>query len=151
MSDTDKMKKMAADAKKRLTSGYWEKIMIQRNDAISQAYAMGRDVQPIITYFREKCNRDIKVMANSVDRCEEVIYQKVKDLWDKNIPITNPAAVVGDMKFAHRLVDSDRQRYIFRMIAKYKEMRDRYDRENELLQGIDLLDFDSIQLEREVN
>jgi len=145
----DKIKKLAADAKKRLTSGYWEKIMIQRNDAIAQAQAQGRDVQPIITYFREKCNRDIRVMANSVDRCEEQLYQKVKELWDKNATITNPAAIVGDMKFANRLVDSDRQRYIFRMIAKYKEMRERYDREKELLQGVTLLDFDSIELEKQ--
>ena len=142
----DKIKKLAADAKKRLVSGYWEKIMIQRNDALAQAQALGRDTQPIITYFREKCSRDIKVMSNSVDRCEEQLYQKVKELWDKNVTITNPAAIVGDMKFANRLVDSDRQRYIFRMIAKYKEMRERYDREKQLLQGISLLDFDSIEL-----
>lgn len=134
----DDLRQLASDAKMRLTHGYWENIKAERTAALEQACLDGKDPQRVMMYFSERCSREIAAMRNPIDRREEELYQRVKQILERDGDLVNPVATLADQKYMSGLTDTERQRYVFSLMGKYSEMKRRYERECKLLDGIEI-------------
>ena len=132
------LKALAADAKNRLSKGYWQEIRVTREQALKEAAALGKDTQNVMQYFSERCEREIAAMSNPIDRKEEEMYRRVKEALERDGEIANPVSLLADPDLLSCMSDSERQRYIFSLTGKYAELKKRYRHEKELLDGINV-------------
>lgn len=61
---------------------------------------------------------------------DQNLYKKVCKMLDEDRIIINPINELIDKKYYNQLSIESRQRYILDLSEKYKEMKDRYDREH---------------------
>jgi len=112
-------------AKKRLASGFWDKIRQERADYIKNS---NEDASRINRIYTKRLMREL--YSNSQDGDEE-LYSKVCHILDKNSCVTNPITQLIDHNEYDKLDFPSQQAYLIKLADKYKEMRERYDREKD--------------------
>ena len=90
-------------------------------------------------YFNEK--GELNVMGNSYlaeyklvllsGKEDEKLYCKVKEILSENEDTINPIGKLVDKTKFNNLSENDKERYIFNLAEKYREMKKRFEREKE--------------------
>ncbi|MBR2967890.1 MAG: hypothetical protein IKC35_03830 [Clostridia bacterium] len=124
------LKKRALLAKQRMKMGYWEKMMRDREKLISEVGSTYENKKLISDYQREKYNREINVTVNKRAHEDELLYDKVKLILESNEIIINPIARLIDEKEYEQMDGETKQRYILELSNKFRELKERYFREN---------------------
>ncbi len=63
---------------------------------------------------------------------DEKLYCKVKEILSENEDIINPIGKLVDKSKFSALSASERERYLFNLVEKYKKMKERFEQEKEL-------------------
>ncbi len=58
-----------------------------------------------------------------LDEKNEKLYEKVKEILKKEESFTNPISQIMDMKHYNSLNSTEKERYFFKMLDKYHEIR----------------------------
>lgn len=119
------LKDYAKLAKKRLASGYWNKIRQERADYINNS---NEDVDKINEIYTKRLMREIYAASQNSD---EELYSKVCHILDKDSCVINPITQLIDHAEYDKLDFPSQQAYLIKLADKYKEMRERYDREKD--------------------
>ena len=69
-------------------------------------------------------NVDIK--CKIITKEDKKLYQKVKEMLDENLDITNPIARLIDYKIFNNLDTYSKERYLFDVVSKYKQYKEKY-------------------------
>lgn len=126
-SKTLNLKDYARLAKKRMGSGYWEQIRQERADYIKNNSDENAD--KINHLYEKRLMREIYYTANQ-DKDEE-LYRKVCNILDKDGYVINPISQLIDHDEFDNMDFASRQTYLIKLTDKYKELRERYDKERE--------------------
>lgn len=110
-------------AKRRMASGYWDKIRQERADYIKNS---NEDADKINRIYSKRLMREF--YGFSADSDDE-LYYKVCNILDKDSCVTNPITQLIDHNEYDKLDFSSQQAYLIKLADKYKELRERYDRE----------------------
>ena len=110
----DARRRLARQAKERLSSGGYKQP--ERYSSVFKVYEGG-----IVADYK------LVVLSDTED---EKLYNKVKEILNENVDITNPIGKIVDKSKLENMNSFERDRYIMNMKDKYLEMRDRYFKEN---------------------
>ncbi len=121
------LKDYAKLAKKRMASGYWNQIRQERADYIKNN--IGENVDKINQIYAKRLMREIYFSLSS-DKDEEM-YRKVCNILDKDGYVCNPISQLIDHGEYDNLDFAGRQTYLIKLTDKYKELRERYEREHD--------------------
>ena len=127
MSNQVSIKAYAKRAKRRMTSGYWDKVRKEREEYIQNNPA--EDAHKIIELYARRLMREIYFSLSS-DKDEEM-YRKVCNILDKDGYVCNPISQLIDHGEYDNLDFAGRQTYLIKLTDKYKELRERYEREHD--------------------
>ena len=127
MSNQVSIKAYAKRAKRRMTSGYWDKVRKEREEYIQNNPA--EDAHKIIELYARRLMREI--YADERDNKDNEIYSKVVKLLKSNTFTLNPIGQLIDHNEFDRLDKQAQQNYIIKLTDKYNEMRERYEREKQ--------------------
>ena len=123
-------KTLAKQAKKRLGSGYWQQMKIERDLYFEQNNAQPCNIVSLNEMFKRRIEREIR-QQNEEDPDAE-LYKKVCKLLTENEFILNPISQLIDHNVYDRLDESGKQNYIFRLADKYRKLKDRFEKEKQL-------------------
>lgn len=120
--DCGELKKRAWLAKQRLKMGYWESVkdeVVSTHTADSMqndnAYARAR-------YFRSMDNSESAAL-------DEKMYRRVCEILDRDEATINPIGQLIDNEVYGKLDPASKQRYILELSNKFREFKERYERE----------------------
>jgi hypothetical protein len=120
---------LATQARARLKTGYWTEYKKEQELNRCEAQADGKDPAQVSAAVRHRYVREINASGNAVCNLEETFYKKVCEILDRDCDIINPVNQLVDRKKMEDLDESGKQRYIFTIMAKYSEMKRRYEEE----------------------
>ncbi len=121
------MKDYAKRAKRRMASGFWDKIRQERDEYIKNNSQ--ENPQKIKEYYSKRLMREIYFSASQDE--DEELYHKVCKLLNKNDYILNPISYLIDHKEYDKLDFYAQQAYLIKLADKYNRLRERYEREKE--------------------
>ncbi len=110
-------------AKRRMASGFWDKIRKERADYIQNS---NEDADKINRIYTKRLMRELYSFSNDDD---DELYHKVCHILDKDSFVTNPITQLIDHNEYDNLDFSGQQAYLIKLADKYKALRERYDRE----------------------
>ena len=123
-----KIREYAKQAKKRLKSGYWNKVEVDRQKYIDKYYQEGDDVEQLNFMFQQIIAREINAVSKPRTK-EDEFYKKVVKLLSENEYVLNPIMRLIDHDIYDNLSDVAKQNYIYELTDKYNEMKQRYEDE----------------------
>ena len=121
------IKDYAKKAKKRMVSGYWDKVRQDREEYIKNN--KNESPQKIRELYSKRLMREI-YLCNNMDKDDE-LYKKVCKLLSKEGNITNPISYLIDHSEYDHLDKDARQIYLLKLTDKYNSLRERYEKERE--------------------
>lgn len=117
------LKDYAKLAKKRLASGYWDKIRQERAEYINNS---NEDVDKINEIYTKRLMREIYFSYQDND---EELYRRVCRILDSDDCVINPITQLIDRAEYDQMDFDNQQAYLIKLADKYQQMRERYDRE----------------------
>lgn len=84
-------------------------------------------------YSRDKSIFENMQYLKSYDEHDQQMYQKICRMMEEDRVIINPIKELIDKKYYDSLSIEAKQKYIFDLSDKYKEMKDRYIREHAIM------------------
>lgn len=123
------LKKLAANAKKRMKSGYWQNARQERQEVVHMHESLGKDPREAENYLVNKHAIKINAERNIIVKSEEELYQRVCAILDADIDVTNPIAQLIDHDIYDKLEPHERSRYVMVLMFKYSELKERYNHE----------------------
>lgn len=123
MSD---IKAMAKAAKQRLKNNFWDEC--KKNIDEGELYAREKGLNEI----KYKSGVKGKVQKEIKGEKQDEFYIKVKKLLDEEGEVSDAIGRLTDREYFETLSYEDKQRYIFRLSAKYRQALERYKKEKEL-------------------
>ncbi|MBQ7977527.1 MAG: hypothetical protein IJ301_02900 [Clostridia bacterium] len=121
------IKAFAKRAKRRMTSGYWDKIREERDQYIRNN--ADENEQKIKELYAKRLMREFYCDEESAQDNE--FYNKVCKLLQNNSFTLNPIGQLIDHAEYDKLDIEARQNYIIKLTDKYNEMRERFEREKQ--------------------
>lgn len=110
----DALKRMAQMAKNRLRN----KVNEMDNKSIK---SRGN--------FKILYSDGVDIKSKIITREDIKLYEKVKEMLDKNCDITNPISKLIDHKVYNKLDERSKERYLFELVDKYKKYKEKYEKE----------------------
>lgn len=126
----NELKRRALLAKQRMKMGYWEQMMKDREKLISEVGSTYEGKKRVSDYQRDKYNREFNVTVSRYMSRDEQLYQKVRDILESDELIINPIARLIDADEYENMDNEAKQRYILELSAKFRDLKERYYREN---------------------
>ncbi len=125
------LREYAQDARARMKSGFWEKIRVEKEQAIAKALETGQNTKLIEAQFKRKikiaiCDKDEEKQILE----DEAFYEKVCDVLESNDLLMNPLAKLIDHDVYDCLSEQDKQKYILKLSDRFVKMKQRYDEEH---------------------
>ena len=103
-----------------------------RRKVKGKLYFLARDAKTRMrNYNREKSLFEQIPYAKAYNTYEQELYNRVCKLLGSETIVINPIKELIDNKYYNTLTLEGKQRYIFDLSEKYKEMKARYEREHE--------------------
>jgi len=124
------LKDYAKEAKARMKSGFWEEVKEQRQRDVKRAAEQGKSTDVVFKEYREILTRKIFETESKED---EILYARICELLSQNKVIINPIGLLADKEKMKQMSESAKQQYIFELSAKFKQMKERYYQERELM------------------
>lgn len=121
---TGELKRRCWLAKQRLKMGYWESIKSGEQAAQSNTAATAATVNNAVRAGR---NAEISTVATS--GADEKMYKKVCEILSGDEVTLNPIGQLIERNVYDNLDSAGRQRYIFELSEKFRQLQERYYRE----------------------
>ena len=121
------LKDYAKLAKRRMASGYWDKVRGEIDEYIKNN--QNENPERIREIYSKRLMREI--YFNNAQSKDDELYRKVCRLLNQNSYVLNPISQLIDHNEYDRLDFNGRQTYIIKLTDKYNELRERYEREKE--------------------
>lgn len=84
-------------------------------------------------YSRDKSIFENMQYINAYDEHDQMLYKKICRMMEEDRIVINPINELVDKKYYDTLSLEAKQKYIFDLSDKYKEMKDRYIREHAII------------------
>lgn len=124
------IKKKAMLAKKRMKMGYWQQLQYEKAEMLKNMSGTEEDKKLASEVQREKYKRDSnRAFDREKTDKDEVLYQKIKKMLDEDECIINPIGELIDKQIYGSMDESNKQRYVLELSAKYRELKERYYKE----------------------
>lgn len=117
-------KEYAKKAKDRLKNGFWEQA---KQDIITEkeiAATMGLNARKVGEEQRRRLQQQIYDYDGFVE--EQEFYKQVEAIMDSDEIVSNPIMRLADKEYMATLSPVDRQTYITKIAAKYRQAVERY-------------------------
>ncbi len=122
----DKIKKREylQEAKKRMKSGYWQEVVIRRNNELNTARLNGDNPERIIAKYRHELYSTFgsKVLPY---KDEDKLFEKIKLMHASPTVVTDPIGRLTDVNYYNSLDESDRERYVLELANAYRRLKAR--------------------------
>ncbi len=124
------LRKRASIAKRRMKEGYWQNVSDEKERRLNES-EVGYGFEYLFKDFQlVRLERDERLMFGDGDVLEEeAFYQKVCEILEGNELVIDPIGKLIDRKEYERLDELNRQKYILEISKKFREMKERYDKE----------------------
>ena len=126
----NELKRRALLAKQRMKMGYWEQMMKDREKLINEVGSTYEGQKMVSDYQREKYNREFNVTVNRFTSKDEQLYEKVCEILRADEFVINPIARLIDKTEYDNMDNEARQRYVLELAAKFRELKERFYKEN---------------------
>ena len=110
------------EAKKRMKSGYWQDVLIQRNESIENSTEKGGNCERALSEYNMKLRRTFESKCLPY-KDEETLIEKIRQLDTGGSIVTNPIGMLTDKKHFDSLDEFGRERYIFELAAAYRRIK----------------------------
>ena len=119
-------KEYAKRAKERMKNGFWEnaKQNLQREKEV--AATLGLNQRKVCEDQRQKLQRQIYDYDGFCE--EEEFYQRVVEILNSREIVSNPLMRLADQKYLETLSPKEKQTYIAKLAAKYRDAVEKYRR-----------------------
>lgn len=119
-------KEYARRAKERMKNGFWEQAKQNIQTEKQVAATLGLNTVKVGEEQRRKLQRQIYDYDGFCE--EQEFYEKVTAILDSDELVSNPIMRLADQDYLAKLSPADRQIYISKLAAKYREAVERYHR-----------------------
>ncbi len=117
-------KEYGKKAKQRMKSGFWEQTK-QEMDAEKQVAAtQGLNPRKVGEEQHRRLQQQIYDYEGFLE--EQEFYKKVEAILDSNETVSNPIMRLADQDYMSTLSPNDKQAYISRLAARYRQAVERY-------------------------
>lgn len=118
------LKKRAWLAKQRLKMGYWESVRAEERASVAPVTdsSVSGAVYARVRYLRDVDNSESAAL-------DEKMYAKVCAILDRDEATINPIGQLIDNDVYSKLDPASKQRYILELSNKFREFKERYERE----------------------
>jgi len=130
------LKKKAKNAKKRLATGYWDIVKQRKEIALTTSDTVVMDKAAIGAYCRRNYGAETAqayIVADMIE--DERLYKKVCAFLASDIVVSNPIGLLLDKDKLNGLDEAAKNRYVLQMSNKYREMCERYNKEQRHTNG----------------
>ena len=117
-------KEYAKRAKERLKNGFWEQAKQNLQTEKQVAATLGLNAAKVGEEQRRKLQRQIYDYDGFCE--EQEFYAKVEAILDSNELVSNPIMRLADQDYLAKLTPADKQIYISKLAAKYREAVEKY-------------------------
>ena len=117
-------KEYARRAKERMKNGFWEQAKQNIQTEKQVAATLGLNTVKVGEEQRRKLQRQIYDYDGFCE--EEEFYAKVEEILDSDELVSNPIMRLADQDYMAKLSPAERQVYISKLAAKYREAVERY-------------------------
>lgn len=119
-------KEYAKQAKDRLKNGFWENAKSNLEREKQVAATLGLNQRQVCEEQRQKLQKQIYDYDGFCE--EQDFYAKVVAILDSNEVISNPIMRLADQSYMQTLSPKEKQVYVSKLAAKYREAVERYRR-----------------------
>lgn len=119
-------KEYAKQAKERLKNGFWENAKSNLEREKQVAATLGLNQRQVCEEQRQKLQKQIYDYDGFCE--EQDFYAKVVAILDSNEVISNPIMRLADQSYMQTLSPKEKQVYVSKLAAKYREAVERYRR-----------------------
>lgn len=119
-------KEYAKRAKERMKNGFWENAKQNLQHEKEVAATLGLNQRKVCEEQHQKLQRQIYDYDGFCE--EEEFYSKVEAILDSNEVISNPIMRLADQNYMEKLTPQEKQTYISKLAAKYREAVEKYRR-----------------------
>ena len=117
-------KEYAKRAKERLKNGFWEQAKQNLQTEKQVAATLGLNTAKVGEEQRRKLQRQIYDYDGFCE--EQEFYAKVEAILDSDELVSNPIMRLADQDYLDKLSPGDKQIYISKLAAKYREAVEKY-------------------------
>ena len=118
------LKEYARRAKERMKNGFWEQAKQNIQTEKQVAATLGLNTAKVSEEQRRKLARQIYDYDGFCE--EEEFYAKVAAILDSAELVSNPIMRLADQDYLAKLSPADRQVYMSKLAAKYRQAVERY-------------------------
>ena len=117
-------KEYAKRAKERMKNGFWEQAKQSIQTEKQVAATLGLNAAKVGEEQRRKLQRQIYDYDGFCE--EQEFYAKVEAILDSDELVSNPIMRLADQDYLAKLSPADKQTYISKIAAKYREAVEKY-------------------------
>lgn len=117
-------KEYAKKAKNRLKSGFWEQAKKDITTEKEIAATNGLNARKVGEEQHRRLQRQIYDYDGFLE--EQEFYKKVEEILDSDETVSNPIMRLADKEYMETLSPVDRQTYVTKIAAKYRQAVERY-------------------------
>ena len=117
-------KEYAKRAKERMKNGFWEQAKQSIQTEKQVAATLGLNTTKVGEEQRRKLQRQIYDYDGFCE--EQEFYAKVEAILDSDELVSNPIMRLADQDYLAKLSPTDKQVYISKLAAKYREAVEKY-------------------------
>ena len=117
-------KEYARRAKERMKNGFWEQAKQSIQTEKQVAATMGLNTVKVGEEQRRRLQRQIYDYDGFCE--EQEFYAKVEAILDSDELVSNPIMRLADQDYLAKLSPTDKQTYISKLAAKYREAVEKY-------------------------
>lgn len=124
MSST--FKEYAQRAKERMKNGFWENAKQNIEHEKEVAATLGLNKRRVSEENHQKLQRQIYDYDGFCE--EQEFYKRVEAILDSDEVVSNPIMRLADQEYMEKLSPKEKQVYISKLAAKYREALEKYRR-----------------------
>ena len=126
------LKEYAREARKRMKSGFWEKMRAEKEQAILDALKNGQSIEVVEAQFKRRvqcaiCEKEEEKQILD----DEEFYEKVCKVLESTDLLMSPLAKLIDHEVYDKLSERDKQNYILKLSDRFIKMKERYAQEHQ--------------------
>ena len=132
MKDDEKsdFRMLALGAKRRMKDGYWQRTNALRENAIQNMRSQGKNTVIAQNYYITRLSNEL--YGRKPNGEDDALYKKVCRILENCADTENPIGMLVDKNIYDKLDANSKQRYIFKLADKYRQLKNRYYTEQQM-------------------
>ncbi|MCL2771683.1 MAG: hypothetical protein FWD89_05220 [Firmicutes bacterium] len=125
------LKCLAREAKNRFKRGFWTEFLLAKQSILeSEEDEKIKEIKIKALYYQTRKKLDSDYMEEDE---ESTFYNKVSEMLSSGALILNPIQRLVDEEYIKTLTEEEKQNYIIRLGDRYRKAKERFEKEQELL------------------